>query len=517
MRAPFSQPHAFHLPLAAAALAAVVHAGSVDALAVDWELVYDTTQSLPGVTGSSSLPGGTENAPAYDGRYVVFQTIQPAPPNESYLWAYDSSNGRIRRLVDSTKNYPGTGTPMASVLDFFGGGFTPFAVDEGTVVFGARASLQEGLIAGFLATEPGGGIRILVDSETPIPNDDVPGGLLGRSQFTFAYNAPVFVDGGDLAFNVNVNDAVGGLGEGGYLVSTLGGADAAEIVTDVFFGSSFPPQCCTAADFHDGTTVNDTFNVFGTGPIVTATPGGVLETVVSAERGDQVPADPEERVFDNFTLVGPQIDRGNVLFAGAALPLPGSLYHDLAGLYSFIADPDMPRADPDDPLPPYAPGELRRLVDTATEVPGGSGNFVTTNSFDGTFNPPRTLGGEHVFFVARDEAGIEGLYHVPVGGGGVSKIIAFGDTLPDGRIVSASSMSISSQPAIQIDSADDDGVAVRLTVFDEDLGFAFDAIYLVRIGDLGDCDRDGDGDADTRDLILAWRDGDLLSYLLQCR
>ncbi len=170
----------------------------------------------------------------------------------------------------------------------------------------------------------------------------------------------------------------------------------------------------------------------------------------------------------------------------------------------------------------YAPGELRQLVDTATQVPGGTGNFVTTNSFDGTFDPRRTLGGEHVFFVARDEAGIQGLYHVPVGGGAISKIIAFGDTLPDGRIVSASSMGISFQPAIQIDSADDDGVAVRLTVFDDDVGFAFDAIYLVRIGiGLGDCDRDrdrdGDGDADTRDLILAWRDRDLLAYLLQCR
>lgn len=437
--------------------------------------IYDTTQSLPGIAPSPStvilMPGGPENAPAFDGRYVVFPTHVEGDTTKSQLWAADTVTGKFILIVDNDDLYPGTNNPFNGIYFGLHTSFAPFNVDNGIVAFTGRSTSLNGDVLGFLSkTIKRRPIRILADTNTP-----TPGSSDGNfSRFTFGLNAVLAQDRKSAVFN----EYDGGTNR----VSVLGGP-IEEVANNIFFGSLFPPECCSASDYNKGTIVADTSNVFGTGPIVSMGDAHGLETIVSAERGDLVPNDPDARIFDNFRLQAPQIENGHVVFQGAAVPKVVGSTRDLAGLYSFRRNAKLVRPNPipGDSLPPYAPGKIIRLVDSNMAVPGGTGNFTRDDPFLGTLaGGGFSFSGKHVFFLGRDEAGIQGLYHVLAKGGKITKIVANGDTLPDGRIVTASSGAISFQPAIQIDSAENNLIAVKLTVVDNDLGpNTFDAVYLL--------------------------------------
>ena len=446
------------------------------AATVVFRRIYDVTRPPPGVSIRPDqqilIPGGSTNAPAFDGRYVVFATfVGGGAPNPSQLWAYDTSNGAMLRLADTDTSYPGT----AALLRGYDStaGFAPFVVDDGIVAFSANANDGIGDTFGFLSRAArNGSLLSLVDTTTPTPDGSGPNGNFSR----FTFQSMIGLDIGTFVFNQDKTQ-----GDGGAYSVPVNGGSVTELADDIFMGTLFAPECCEASDFSNGVIVADTSNVFGTGPIVIREGTTTLKTIVSAERGDKVPGDPDDRAFDNFRLHSPQIEQANVVFHGAAIRKDGSLDFDLAGLYSFIADDSLPRASTGDGLPPYASGSIRRLVDSNRPVPGGTGQFVRDDPFSGTLaGGAYSASGRQVFFLGRDEAGIDALFHVPIGGGTITRIVGNGDRLPDGRKVVGSSGHISNQPAIQIASARGDQIAVRLTVQDDAIGpDAFDAIYLL--------------------------------------
>lgn len=461
-------------PLLVASLAA--HAGNVA-----FRKAYDVRQTPSGIVLAPSqqigMPGGLENAPAYDGRYVIFPlTVVGAAPFASHLWSYDTQTGTLFRLVDDDDLYPGTGSALKGYAT--GYGFAPFNVDAGRVAFSGRTITPLGELYGFLgkAAHDAAVPNILVDTSTPVP--DAQGYTGNFHRFTFAASALIAQDDGLLVFSQDNS-----VGDGGsYRVRNTGGR-VTEIVDDLPLGTVFAPECCDAWDFNRHRLVADTFNVFGTGPIVTIKDNRTeLQTIVSAERGDKVPNDPEHRVFDAFRLQAPQIENRSVVFQGAATPHIAGSTRDLAGIYSFIYSAGLPRApSTPDSLPPYAPGRIIRLVDSNTAVPGGTGNFTRDDPLQGTLGGGGfSFSGSSVFFLGKDQAGKQGLYHVSFRGGAITKIVASGDTLPDGRIVAGVNGSLSNQPSLQVDGAENDEVAVKLTVRTSAAGSTpFDAVYIL--------------------------------------
>ncbi|MBK8816308.1 MAG: hypothetical protein IPN42_12790 [Methylococcaceae bacterium] len=446
---------------------------------ISFRKIYDVKQKPPGVNlvvdQFIGMPGGNENAPSYDGRYVVFPlAVGGVAPFSSHLWSFDTVAGRMIRMVGDNELYPGTDGVLRSY--FVGGGFAPFTVDAGRLVFTGRALTTTGEIYGFLskpASSPNPA-TVLVDTTKAVP--DALGFTGNFHRFTFSTDVPIAQDNGVLVFNQDKS-----VGDGGsYKVPNTGGV-INEIADDILMGTVFAPECCEASDYNTNRLVADTGNVFGTGPIVTIKDDRTeLQTIVSSERGDKVPNDPENRVFDIFRLQAPQIESRNVVFQGAAIPHVAGSTRDLAGLYSFVYNAALPRtpATPDG-LPPYAPGRLVRLVDSNMAVPGGTGKFTRDDPFEGTLaGGGFSFSGNNVFFLGKDQAGKQGLYHVLITGGKITKIVANGDTLPDGRIVGGANGSLSDQPPIQIDSAHNNEIVVKLTVKTATPGSAaFDAVY----------------------------------------
>jgi len=451
---------------------------------VTFRKVYDVRQIPPGITlGPSQLmamPGGVENAPAFDGRYVVFPlTVAGAAPLSSHLWSYDTQTGTLARLIDDTDPYPGTGSSLIGYAT--GYGFAPFNVDAGRVAFSGRTITPLGELYGFLgkAAHDPAAPTILVDTNTAVP--DAQGYTGNFHRFTFGAAVVIAQDNGLLIFNQDT-----AIGDGGsYRVRNTGGT-VFEIADDRLLGGNSifnNPECCQLSDYSNRRLVSDTSNGFGTGPIVSIRDTGAeLEVIVSAERGDKVPSDPAQRVFDNFRLQAPQIENRSVVFMGAAIPPSVGGMRELAGIYSFIYNAGLPRAPgTPDTLPPYAPGRVIRLVDTNMAVPGGTGKFTRDDPLQGTLaGGGFSFSGTSVFFLGKDEAGKQGLYHVSSRGGAIKKIVANGDTLPDGRIVAGPNGSLSDHLSLQIDSAESDAVAVKLTVRNSGAGSTpFNAVYIL--------------------------------------
>ena len=183
-----------------------------------------------------------------------------------------------------------------------------------------------------------------------------------------------------------------------------------------------------------------------------------------------VPGDPQGRNFaatgflHEFQLGGPVIDGSTVVFAGGAADPGGNI--DLVGIYAWNA------------------GGLIKLVDTNTPVPGGYGNFQPPSVGPAIFLDFSLLSyavsNGTVVFRGADDAGRNnpvqglsriGLYQVSVTGGPITKIVATGETLPDGRTVTDIPFG-----AIQQDSLRGTGLAFVATV-PVPLGFA-ESIYL---------------------------------------
>jgi hypothetical protein len=91
-----------------------------------------------------------------------------------------------------------------------------------------------------------------------------------------------------------------------------------------------------------------------------------------------------------------------------------------------------------------------------------------------------TLSGGNVVFRAWDAARREGLYYVPASGGTVTKIVATGDSLGDGRTIIGNGNGFF-QPPIQAGSLSGDELGFRVDFRDPAKGTTGVGIYLTQI------------------------------------
>lgn len=141
--------------------------------------------------------------------------------------------------------------------------------------------------------------------------------------------------------------------------------------------------------------------------------------------------EPNPRTFDseNAFFGSPVADGNTVVFAGTAKPVSGSNISgekpEHFGLYSATVNQDK---------------KIRKLIDTKTPVPNGTGNFSAFGYYRGNNDEDLnsayySLSGNQVAFMGEDAVGKKGLYLSSITGDFSTKIIAVGDNLSDGRIV----------------------------------------------------------------------------------
>jgi hypothetical protein len=447
-----------------------------DALAATFTFkkIVDSFDPIPGEPGMTFfIPGGSAGTPAVDGGNVVFVT-------QGELWTVNSNGGFLTKLADSN-------TPIPNGTGNFGDVF-PFRINNGTVVFRGNGIGQ----AGYYAIPAGGGaLTTLANQDTAIPGGTGTFGPLIGS--TGGSNNGFNLDNGNLVFQREVG--------GVYAVPVAGGpvtvvGDGSVFICEVGYGFGGIGTYRTP-DISGQTVAMLVTNVFGQGAIYT-TPlsglTGVADPCASpalkatnatrvASVNTPVPEDPQGRNFDAFAFSAPLIDEDTVVFSGAAF-VPVSNY-DLAGLYSFSPT-----------------NGLRKLVDTNTPVPEGTGNFIAGGVFTGSIVSDYSLSKGMVVFRGTDATGKQGLYLVPANGGSITKIIAIGDPLGDGRTL-AGINGLFFQPPIQADSLSGSQLAIRVDFSDPTLGTGV-AIYVTNLisGSLlpvpiaGAADYNGDGTAD---------------------
>ncbi|MBI1930761.1 T9SS type A sorting domain-containing protein [Candidatus Poribacteria bacterium] len=276
--------------------------------------------------------------------------------------------------------------------------------------------------------------------------------------------------GGHLIFSTNF--------EATYTVPVAGGAvtivgDSSSAICE---GGYNPLVDFSEADISGDTVVMIASNTRGERAIYTAPRSGFVGVVdescvpaptlratnaaLIASANTPVPGDAQGRNFyighDGFDI--PLIDGNVVIFRGAALN-PSTQAVDLVGIYSAIS------------------GTLTKLVDTNTPVPGGTGNF------QGTGNSLRyyTLNNGTVVFFGQDTAGKDGLYLISATGGPITKIIAVGDSLGEGRTVQGVNGAV--QPPIQTDSLSGNQLAFRVDFYDSTRRTTGTGIYVATISD----------------------------------
>ena len=398
-------------------------------------------------TSFTPIVDGVCFSAAFDGQKVAFITGFTC----AQLWSVNPDGSGFAHLADSDQS------SIFRVVS-----------SNGTVVFNGG---QAGHIGYYAIPSGGGAITTLVDDSTL-----VPGGL---GTFTFRLNDPINLDSGHFVFQ-RTEGGVYTTPAGGGAVTVVG--DSSTFICENGYGSG-GIGTYRSPDVSGDIVAMTVTNALGEGAIYTAPVSGVTgvpdpcagpalkadNVTRIASVNTPVPGDPQGRNFaatgflHEFHLGGPVIDGSTVVFAGGAADPGGNI--DLVGIYAWNA------------------GGLIKLVDTNTPVPGGYGNFqppsVEPAFLDFSLLSYAVSNGTAVFRGA-DDAGRNnpvqglsriGLYQVSVTGGPITKIVATGETLPDGRTVTDIPFG-----AIRGDSLRGTGLAFVATV-PVPLGFA-ESIYL---------------------------------------
>ncbi|MBV8452643.1 MAG: hypothetical protein JOZ29_10265 [Deltaproteobacteria bacterium] len=398
-----------------------VQAGSIK---FTFTKIVDSLEAEPGVPGATfNIPA--QGAPGNSGTNLSFVAI-PGGTNNYQLWTSDTVGGHLRKLVDTNTKIPnGKGTFLFGYQNRL----------YGTTVVFLGIDNVTGSSGYYAVPVTGGTIKELVNQSTEKPDGTSKFGATAFSPYNFN------LDSGSLVFVVLASGfavPVSGtpltepdnptkffICETGYIFGGMGGYD----YTDV-----------------SGTTMAlMAGNVFGQAAIYYAPLSGLAGVkarcaspylmVTNATRvasiNTPVPADPHRRKFYAYNFASPAIDGKNIVFGGGATPLKSAI--DLAGLYGYNTGTHT----------------TVKLVDSNTPVPGGHGNFQIYGT--GGISNGWTVSGGNVVFQGIDALGKEGLYLVSAGGETITKLLAIGDKLPDGRVVAGNGGRFF-QPPIQPDS-----------------------------------------------------------------
>jgi len=386
--------------------------------------LVDTTDQVP--DRPAGIPFQLFGVPALDGNRVAFNAHTNA---ENYsIWSIDVTTGlpSLVRLVDSTTPIPqGTGNFTER---FSGNPFTSPLARGGKVVFGGAGTNRENTgrnQSGFYSVPvTGGPVTMLVNSATTQPGLSPPAPfdiVLSNKPFNVDANSLVF--GADPSFTVPLNGGpVTSLGTG--FLCTNG------------YGFPFGVNAYYSPDVSGQTVAMRMSNVLGLPAIVTGPLSGIMGTdqrcqflpdgsvfhtggstefnaTFVATLNDTVPGDPNNGKFTNFWP--PLVENNTVVFFG----ISGTT---LSGFYSSTPDASGIR-------------QLRKLVDTNTPVPGGTGNFKEFITYDYSSPSSYSLNGGKLVFIGRDSANKDGIFVVSTVDGSLTKVIAVGDSLGDGRTV----------------------------------------------------------------------------------
>lgn len=422
------------------------------ALAGTFTKIVDSFDQVPGQSPGTTFYIQAWSTPALQGNKVVFTASWPGIFDS--LWSAKTDGSALTRLVDTATPMPGAGGNFGQV--------SPFRLSSGKVAFrGTDFGMHSGY---FTIPVRGGAIKTLANQDTPLPDamgTFGPGiGHVGGSADGFDYAGHlVFQDVHSGGGGVYRLPPAGGnafiIGNGGFFICEIGYGFGG-------IGTYYVPSISgqTVAMFVG--------NVFGQGAIYTAPRSGITgiadpcanpalkATNVKriASINDAVPGDPSGRNFDAYGFFGrPVIDKKTVVFGGTACT--GSTC-DNRGIYSKVGG-----------------GGLNKLVDTYTAVPGGNGNFNLNHAL-------YTVSGKYVVFAGSDADSRDGVYFVSTTGGPITKILAVGDVLPDGRTVVGNGVHFYHAP-IQIDSLSGKKVALRLDFFDPVLSNSGTGIYVATL------------------------------------
>ncbi len=312
--------------------------------AVTFTRIVDTDDSIPDGAGTFSFFAGF----AFDGQAVAVRGFDFS----GNMGIYTNAGGPITRVADDTTPIPGgTGS-----FEFFSG----VSIENGIVTFGGGSG---GSQRGIYTNANGPSLDVLYDTTTPTPE-----GSSTFSSFRF-----VSVDGGSLAFQ-GISQ---GISSGGIYTDSSGPLETvADLNTDVPDGfSTF--NSFRGPSLSDGEVAFLGYGFFGDG-IYKGRGSGDLTIV--ANESTVIPGETD--TFAGFGEGAPDIDEGSVAFRGIDSSGKEGIYVDVGGSLSVV-------------------------VDTTTEIPGGSGNFAAFWSPD--------LNAGNIAFLGADASNTWGIY-VAIGG-----------------------------------------------------------------------------------------------------
>jgi len=297
------------------------------------------------VTPVPGLPGVTfgvyPTPPAFDGQRVVFASQLPSTSFRA-LWSAGPDGAGLISLADDNTLIPqGGGQKFGNVF--------PFGITNGRVVFfGNDDASQRGY---YSVPSTGGPVTLLVNNSTPVPGGNNTFDVNFQGNFNTDGGSVVFEDRGSI-YSLSSTGGVASLVAGGVFIcepNYLGGGVGSFHAPDLSGGTvvilgSFGQGLIFTSPLSGLTSTVQMCPGQGTVPVATnATRVATLNTVV--------PGDPQNRTFDSTSFQVPVIGGGTVVFGGAALN------SNNPGIFSWRA------------------GNLIRLVDTTTPVPGGTGPF----------------------------------------------------------------------------------------------------------------------------------------------
>jgi hypothetical protein len=318
------------------------------------------------------------------------------------VWTAYPDGSQLTKVLDTNTPIPGW---SGTFQEFYGDSVQIF--NQTVVLIGFDCGGCTSGVGVYTVWASGGTVRKLVDKNTP-----VPGGAVNFGSFVTDFTtAPSGWSG--IPFHQATGYVVFQNSQQVYAVPLFLGGNANDVAGNWDSSYSPPsPYCCIAdsPSLNGGTVALRMGNVFGHASVQTVNrQGDPLSFRVIADRNTATPGGPAGYVFDDFTLGQAVNDKGIVFRGESNSPTAGDV---VDGIYS------------------YGSAGYAKLVDTNTPVPGGTGNFQSTNGF-GRIAASNGV----VVFQGLDAAGALGLYAVPEGGGTIVKVIAKGDPIGSGFTV----------------------------------------------------------------------------------
>jgi uncharacterized repeat protein (TIGR01451 family) len=394
--------------------------------------IVDNFTPVPDKTGENFVVGnGNDPLPALDGNKIAFVAFNLSGAASVWSANADGSGGFVR-LADLETALPG------GAGEKFGYMKNVRLRNDDVVFLGFGAG---GLHDGFYSVPvEGGAVKSVATTESVRPGGD--GAKFGYQDFIQNFTIGYMSDG-KMSF----------VAQSGLYVFPVTGGDGAAVV---YPGSNIPMADFGGAGFAYSPAISGTRVVWeGTGGR-DALLGSFLDHRhfhALADIATESPSTPGE----NFVLASQgsfadaQVEGETVVFKAF-----GGASASIRGIYGVTGQ-----------------SPIVKLVDTNTDVPGGTGKFIgfTSAGSPDTF----ALSNGEVVFLGVDEDNRAGFYSVPATGGTITRIVAVGDMIGNLLITGTTGFF---QPPMQPNGLGGHQVAFRADYFDTVANKSSPAIFV---------------------------------------